>query len=130
MEVSVSAASVISTHDEVTGPAINGAALARVKGNCRGGLAPGAICTYLDSMPLAGGTGKFDRLEPDILRLLTLLAAFRRVFKVLVTEKGLFPCSPDKIVLTVDTGDRHVREFAAGFSSLTYCLYGGSKFLF
>ncbi len=74
-----------------------------------------AVGTNLDTVSFAGSAGKLDSLKPDILGSLALLTAFRRVLEVFIPKEGLFSSRPDKIVFAVDTGDRHVGEFAAGF---------------
>lgn len=113
--MSVPVIHVLIADDQKTGTAVDGPALTRVEGNRCCCLAACAVGTNLDTVAFAGRTGKFDSLKADILSFLTLFTAFGRVLEVFVAKERLFPYRPDKFLFAVNTGDRRVGEFAAGF---------------
>src|ERR1044071_8245083 len=92
----LSAVENLRIHFKETRPAIDRTSLRRIKGNRRGCAASSAIDLNLDSLTNARCLCEGNGSKSFIFCLLTFLAAFLRVLKLLVAEKNLFSDRPDK----------------------------------
>lgn len=91
-----------------TRTAINGPALGRIERHGRIAAALGAGDRYFDPLFDAEFLGGVDGGDTFILRLFARLAAFRRVFQILIVKELLFARGPDEITAAIDAVDRLV----------------------
>lgn len=92
-------------------PAINRAALRWIERDCRLLAAPRAIDHHLDPLLDAGFLSIRDRGKTLVFCLLAVFAPLRRIFKMLIAEKGLFASTPHEIFRTIDAQNVLVSEF-------------------
>lgn len=95
-------------------PAIDRATLARIKWNGRDKCAPCTLGANLDALTFASSFSEFDRLEPAIFGLFTLLAAFWRILELFVAKERLLTSSPDKTLSAVYALYRRIGEVTRG----------------